>query len=166
MNKQIPMGKYHVYAIWDGDTVYESTRSETVEYNVTDVPPTVSILKTIYKDETLDTNLVRISGKITPVYAGYIEVTIIDPNGDSKTSTLQLDDGEYSMSFDQEFEGEHRVTAKFIGDANMESTSGELKFDLIAETSIRPGIPGFPIESILLSVFVVSVIMWMMRKKN
>ena len=166
MNKEIPMGRYHVYAFWDGDTVSESARSETVEYNVTDVPPTVSILKTIYKDETLDTNLVRISGKITPVYDGYIEVTITDPNGDSKTSTLQLDDGEYSMSYDQALEGEHHVTAKFIGDANLESTSEEIKFDLIAETLVRPGIPGFPIESILLSMVAVSGIIWMMRKRN
>ena len=167
MNNQISMGEYRVYAIWKGDAVYESAVSEVVEYNVTDVPPTVDLSWSTYKDETLDTNLVRISGKISPVYDGYIEVTITDPNGDSKISTLQLDDdGKFSMPFDQEIQGDHSATAKFIGDANMESTSYKMLFDRDTVMDDKPGIPGFPIESILLSVLVVSLILWMMRKKN
>ena len=52
-----------------------------------------------------------------------------------------------------------------LDDANLEITSlNERIFTLEEEAS--SGIPGFPVESLVLSILLASVMMWMMRKKN
>jgi len=103
------------------------------------------------KEETSTPRELQIEGSISPVVAdANVEVEIMKPDSTTQTVTATTSmEGEYQIDYTATQTGEYSFTASWSGDSGYNpSTSSEAMID-VQEPG---GIPGYPIEAIILSL--------------
>jgi hypothetical protein len=101
---------------------------------------------------------VSLTGSLTPTLAGAkIVITLISPDGDiSQRISSTASDGTYTDTFKPGNLGKWKVSSTWMGDdTHMSSSSAEGTFNV----EEKGGIPGFPINAVLIGVIVSTVIL-------
>lgn len=101
---------------------------------------------------------VSLTGSLTPSLAGAkIVITLVDPDGDtSQRISSTASDGTYTDTITPNDLGKWKVSSTWMGDdTHMGSSSTEVTFTV----EERGGIPGFPINAVLIGVIILVVVL-------
>jgi hypothetical protein len=111
---------------------------------------------------------ITVSGSITPKVSS-IRVTLTYTKPDTTTLTRYVNadsNGSYTDTYNPDVIGSWSVTASWSGDETYESSTSNKTAFTVAKKTEQGGIPGYPLEAVLIGVIFYSIILTLTPKKS
>lgn len=153
------VGAWEVEASWDGDEDFEGATSKIIEFVVQKALTDLSLqasAPSVTEGQTL-----TISGSLEPVVQSVdISIVYTKPDGTMlRRTAVTNSEGEFSDSTTPTETGSWTARVTWEGDlTHLEATSGEVTIQVNEKKGLGQ-IPGFPLESLLLSLVMATLIL-------